>query len=135
MKTTTRELAKRFIALLCVLALVGASLSPAIAGMVATDQLIAAEQVQADRERLMATLSRDDVRQQLSAMGVNPAQAAERVSRMTDSEVAALNQRLDELPAGAGPSVLGVLLVVFIVFVITDAIGATDIFPFIRPVN
>jgi hypothetical protein len=135
MNTTTRELAKRFIALLCVLALVGASLSPAIAGMVATDQLIAAEQVQADRERLMATLSRDDVRQQLSAMGVDPAQAAERVSRMTDREVAVLNQRLDELPAGAGGSVLGVLLVVFIVFVITDAIGATDIFPFIRPVN
>lgn len=131
----TRELAKRFIALLCVMALLGASLSPAIAGMVGTEQLIAAEQVQADRERVLATLSRDDVRHQLSAMGVNPAHAEERVARMTDSEVAMLSQRLDELPVGAGPSVLGVLLVVFIVFVITDAIGATDIFPFIRPVN
>ena len=130
----TRECAKRLIAMLCVLALVGASLSPAIAGMVGTNQLIAAEQVHADRERLMATLSRDDVSQQLAAMGVDPAQAAERVSRMTDAEVAALNERLDELPAG-GNTVLGVLLVVFIVFVITDAIGATDIFPFIRPVN
>lgn len=130
----TREFAKRFTAMLCVLALLGASLSPAIAGMVGTDQLIAAEQMQADRERLMATLSRDDVREQLTALGVDPFQAEERVKRMTDAEVAALNQRLDELPAG-GASVLGVLLVIFIVFVITDAIGATDIFPFIRPVN
>lgn len=130
----TRNLTQRFIALLCVLALLGGSLSPAIAGLVGTDQLIAAEQAQADRERIMSTLSRDDVRQQLTAMGVDPAQAAERVKRMTDAEVAALNERLDELPAG-GASVLGVLLVIFIVFVITDAVGATDIFPFIRPVN
>ena len=130
----TREIAKRFIALLCVMALVGASLSPAIAGLVGTEQMIAAEQAQVDRERLLDTLSRDDVRSQLTALGVDPAQAAERVMRMTDAEVAALNERLDELPAG-GNTVLGVLLVVFIVFVITDAIGATDIFPFIRPVN
>ena len=39
----------------------------------------------------------------------------------------------DELPAGG--DVLGVILVVFIVFVITDVIGATDIFPFIKPVK
>jgi hypothetical protein len=129
----TREITKRFIALLCVVALLGASLSPAIAGLIGTDQLIAAEQVQADRERLLATLSRDDVRQQLSALGVDPAQAEARVARMTDAEVAALNQRLDELPVGAGPNILGILLVVFIIFVITDVIGATDIFPFIRP--
>ncbi|OOG24121.1 hypothetical protein B1C78_09345 [Thioalkalivibrio denitrificans] len=130
----TREITKRFIALLCVFALVGASLSPAIASMVGTDQMIAAEQAQVDRERLLETLSRDDVRNQLTAMGVDPAQAEARVMRMTDAEVAALNERLDELPAG-GNALLGALLIIFIVFVITDAIGATDIFPFIRPVN
>jgi len=36
------------------------------------------------------------------------------------------------MPAGEG--VGGVLLVVFIVFVITDVLGATDIFSFIRPI-
>jgi hypothetical protein len=52
---------------------------------------------------------------------------------MTDEEMAQLNQQIDELPAGG--DVLGILLVIFLVFVITDVIGATDIFPFIHPVN
>ena len=45
-------------------------------------------------------------------------------------------ERLAELPAGAGfETVLIVLLIIFIVFVITDAAGATDLFPFIHPVK
>jgi hypothetical protein len=129
----TIKFTKRLIAMLCVLALVGASLSPAIAGMVGTGELLATEQSLADRDRLLAALDRDEVRNQLTALGVDPAQAAERVARMTDAEVVALNERLDEMPAGAG--ILGVVALIFIVFVITDVIGATDIFPFIRPVN
>ncbi|MCK5383915.1 MAG: PA2779 family protein, partial [Gammaproteobacteria bacterium] len=58
----------------------------------------------------------------------------ERVASLSDSELARINQGIDSLNAG-GESVLGILLVIFIVFVITDVIGATDIFPFIRPVN
>jgi hypothetical protein len=124
---------KFMLALLCVLALAAGSFNTAFAGMVGTEQLLIAEQVQADRSQLLATLSRDDVRQELSRMGVDPLQAAERVARMTDAEIAALSEGIAELPAGSG--VLGVVLVVFIVFVVTDVIGATDIFPFIRPVN
>ena len=119
--------------LLCTLALLAGSLSSAFAGMVGTQQFLVAEQVQADRERLLSTLSRDDVRQQLSQMGVDPLQAAERVARMTDAEITTLSEGIADLPAGSG--VLGAVLVIFIVFVITDVIGATDIFPFIRPVN
>jgi hypothetical protein len=52
---------------------------------------------------------------------------------MTDQEVARLNQHLAELPAGG--DVLGVILILFIVFIITDMLGATDIFPFVKPVN
>ena len=121
------------LSLMCVLALLAGSITPAFAGLVGTEQLLIAEQVQADRERLLSTLSRDDVRQQLSQMGVDPRQAAERVARMTDAEIAALSEGLGELPAGSG--VLGAVLVIFIVFVITDAVAATDIFPFIRPVR
>ena len=53
---------------------------------------------------------------------------------MTDAEIAQINQRIAEMPAG-GSSVLGVLLIIFIVFVITDVLGATDIFPFIKPIK
>ena len=53
---------------------------------------------------------------------------------MTDAEIAQINQRLSSLPAGSS-SVVGAILIVFIVFVITDVLGATDIFPFIRPIR
>jgi hypothetical protein len=52
---------------------------------------------------------------------------------MTGDEIAQLNQQINELPAGG--DILGILVLVFIIFVITDVIGATDIFPFIHPVN
>jgi hypothetical protein len=52
---------------------------------------------------------------------------------LSDSQVVQIHQKIDEMPAGAG--IGGVILVVFIVFVITDLMGATDIFPFIRPMD
>ncbi|MCW9058976.1 MAG: PA2779 family protein [Gammaproteobacteria bacterium] len=125
--------AKFLLGLVCALALAAGSLSTAFAGMVGTEQLLVAEQVQMDREQLLATLSRAEVKQQLSDMGVDPLQAAERVTRMTDAEIAALSEGLGDLPAGSG--VLGAVVLIFVVFVITDVIGATDIFPFIHPVN
>lgn len=125
--------AKFLLGLVCALALAAGSFSTAFAGMVGTEQLLVAEQVQMDRVQLLATLSRADVKQQLSDMGVDPRQAAERVARMTDAEIAALSEGLGDLPAGSG--VLGAVVLIFVVFVITDVIGATDIFPFIHPVN
>lgn len=125
--------AKFLLGLVCALALAAGSFSTAFAGMVGTEQLLVAEQVQMDRVQLLATLSRADVKQQLGEMGVDPLQAAERVARMTDAEIAALSEGLADLPAGSG--VLGAVVLIFVVFVITDVIGATDIFPFIHPVN
>ncbi len=125
--------AKFLLGLVCALALAAGSLSTAFAGMVGTEQLLLFSKVQMDREQLLATLSRAEVKQQLSDMGVDPLQAAERVTRMTDAEIAALSEGLGDLPAGSG--VLGAVVLIFVVFVITDVIGATDIFPFIHPVN
>jgi hypothetical protein len=106
---------------------------PVQAAMVGTASVIHSESVRIDREQLAGMLEREEIRQQLQAMGVDPESARQRVAMMTDVEVASLNQRLQEVPAGS--DVLGVLLIIFVVFVITDAIGATDIFPFVHPVR
>jgi hypothetical protein len=66
-------------------------------------------------------------------MGVTQEQALQRVDRMTDQEVARLNQQLADLPAGG--DVLGVIVLFLVIFIITDIIGATNIFPFIHPVK
>jgi hypothetical protein len=73
------------------------------------------------------------VQAQLSSLGVNSADLNSRVNQMTPQEISQLNQRMTEQPAGSG--VVGIIVLVFLVFVITDVIGATDIFPFIHSIN
>jgi len=107
--------------------------SSAQAAMITNDIVIAQSQQQDARNELVRTVQREDVRQQLLDLGVSPAVVEDRINMMTPEEIAHLNQQIADLPAGG--DVLGVLLVIFIVFVITDIIGATDIFPFIKPVN
>ncbi len=73
------------------------------------------------------------IREQLLSNGVRDADATIRVSSLSDSQVRRIRQKFDEMPAGAGAG--GTVLVVFLVFVATDLMGATDIFPFIRPIE
>ncbi len=100
------------------------------AAMVGTDTLLESAQT---RDSLQQLLSREVAQQQLLALGVDPEWVVERTNSLSDSELARINRGIEQLNAGG--NVLGVLLLVFIVFVITDVIGATDIFPFIHPVN
>jgi len=72
-------------------------------------------------------LARDAVRGQLVGLGVDPRDAQARVASLTDGELAMLNQRIDTLPAG-GDSVFVVLGVVFLVLVILELVGVTNIF-------
>ena len=124
---------KRFISLLMVTALVGGQAMPLQAAMVGTDSVVQQQQSQFDREQLVQLLDRSEVQQQLVAMGVDVDDAKQRVAQMTDDEVQQLNAQLGELPAGG--DVLGIAFLVFLVFVITDIMGATDIFPFVHPVK
>jgi hypothetical protein len=126
-------LLKKFGALLLAVLFLGVQVVPVQAGMVDTAQALAAEQNRLDRDELASLLEREDLQRQLSALGVDVQHAKERVTALTDAEVARVNQRLAELPAGG--SALGVVLFIFIVFIITDALGATDIFTFVRPVK
>jgi hypothetical protein len=124
---------KRLLSLLLVAALVGGQALPLQAAMIGTDTLLQQHQSQLNREQLVQLLGRDEVQQQLQALGVDAADARARVAQLTDSEVQQLNARLAELPAGG--DVLSLAVLVFLVFVLTDVIGATDIFPFIHPVK
>lgn len=106
---------------------------PAQAGMVSTEQAIASTSASADRDRLGAFLSRDDVRLALTQQGVDADEAIARVQAMSDAEVAALAHRVDEAPAGAG--IVGALFTVFVILLVTDILGLTRVFSFTRPVR
>lgn len=102
------------------------------AAMVTTNSAIQTQQVQMDRAQILDLFAQDNLRTQLTQMGIDADQASDRIASMTDAEIMQLNERLKNMPAGEG--VGSVLLIVFIVFVITDMLGATDIFTFIRPI-
>jgi hypothetical protein len=104
------------------------------AAMIGTDQIIDQTDYSLTREKLLQFLDREAAQKQLQAWGVSPGWIKERVNKLTDMELARINQETGNLNAG-GDSILGVLLIIFIVFVITDVIGATNIFPFIHPVK
>jgi hypothetical protein len=72
------------------------------------------------------------MRERMQALGVSPQAARDRVDALNDEEVAALADRLDQLPAG-GTDVLTVALIVFLVLLLTDILGYTKIFPFTKP--
>lgn len=101
------------------------------AALVGTGQVAAVQASPDQRARVIGFLEREDVRQALQSHGVNPAEAKARVAALTDEEIASLDQRIGELPAG-GDSVLGILFAIFIILLITDILGFTKVFPFTR---
>jgi hypothetical protein len=118
---------KRFVSSLLIVCLAGLGL-PVQAGMLPT------EAANAERSRVLNVLDREDVRAQLQAHGVSPADVKARVAAMTDDEVAQLAGQIDSLPGG-GADVLGVILVVFIILLITDILGFTKVFPFTKSIK
>ena len=106
-------------------------LLPAQAAMIGNDQIVKQSLSHQTRDGLQQLFEQETAQQQLQAWGVNPDQIKSRIDSMTDAELARINQQVNDLQAGG--DVLGILLVIFLVFVITDIIGATDVFPFINP--
>ncbi len=66
------------------------------------------------------------------SLGVDSNDAVARINGMTESEIAKLNQELNQAPAGG---VVGAVLTVLAIIAILDLVGVTDVYPFIRPVN
>lgn len=99
---------------------------PANAAIVGTDQIVAETELDAQRAELNELLLRDDVRQQLIDMGVDVEHVQERIDHMTASELAQLDGKMEELPAGG---VLGAVLAVILILILLDVLGTTDVFP------
>lgn len=96
------------------------------AGLIGT-QAVATSAARADRvEAVQAVIMSEQVSAQLVALGVDPAWAAERVSSMTDTELAELQGSMDRMPAGAGA--VEIVGIVFIVLLILEFTGVIDIF-------
>jgi hypothetical protein len=114
-----------------------AGLQAAHAGMIATDAVaVEAQQASLDarRTQVLATLNRADVAQALQERGVDMDAARARVAALSDQELVALADQIDQAPAGAS-DVLGALIFIFVLLLVTDILGLTKVFPFTRSVR
>ncbi len=104
------------------------------AKMVTTDQVLEHADPGSDRERVESFILREDVQRQLVLLGINPEEAASRVASLSNEEIQQIAGRLDELPAGEGGIgvVVGAILIVFLILLVTDLLGLTDVFPFVN---
>ena len=104
------------------------------AALVGTSQILDQGNHDVDRDRLRVFLDRAEVRDQLEALGVDSDIAKARIDSLTNEEVADIVNRLDQLPAGGDgfATLVGAALLVFIILLITDLLGLTDIFPFVK---
>lgn len=108
------------------IALIATSL-PLRAGMIGTPQALAQDARNAHLTQVQTFIARDDVRSQMEALGVDSALAAERVAALTDSELQQLSTDIDNLPAGSG--VVELALVVLLILILLEIVGAINIFP------
>lgn len=103
---------------------------PASAKIVGTGELLTEQRADIDREALMSMLEREDVKSTLASMGVGEQDVRDRIQSLTPSELADFKQQLAEAPTGEG--VVGIIVLFLLVFIITDMLCATDIFPFVN---
>lgn len=98
-----------------------------VAGVIGSGDLISAEQRVERISRIEALVARADVAEQLQRFGVTAAVVSTRVQNLTDSELVELEQSIDGQIAGAD-SAVAVIGVVFLVLMILELVGVTDVF-------
>jgi hypothetical protein len=108
--------------------------SYAHAEMVSSSDAIDAYAAHADRNFLLGEIQRQEIRNKIQSLGVDPVEAEARLAALSDAEVSAIVSRLKDDPAGAdaGSSIIGAMVTVFIILLVTDLLCFTKVFNFTR---
>jgi hypothetical protein len=107
---------------------------PLLAAMVPTEATIYQIKAQDARDYLKTVISKNDIKKSLISQGIDPDEAKARVDSLSDSEVMEVADKIEQLPAGRGAigAVIAASVIVFLVLLITDILGYTDVFPFVK---
>ena len=104
------------------------------AGLIGTEAVYNTLQGEKSRSRITAFLDRQDVQKAFLENSIDPLQAEKRVASLTDQEVSQICKVLDQLPAGGDGvgAVVGAILLIFLILLLTDILGFTHVFPFVK---
>lgn len=89
-----------------------------------------ARSVDGEKTALLMTLASDDVVAEFAQQGIDAEMIVQRVNALTEQEVARLAKGLAEQPKGEG--FVSIFMLLFATLVVTDALGYTDLFPFVK---
>jgi hypothetical protein len=98
---------------------------PAGAGIVGTEQMVTQEARAVALDRIENVLAGEAVAAQLEAWGVAPEAVSVRLAALSDVELQRLATSMESDPAGGTLAVIGL---VFVVLIILEALGITNIF-------
>ena len=98
----------------------------ASAAPIGTQTLLEFEQRAARVDRIQSFLAEEHVRAKLIELGVSAEEVQSRIAALTDQELQMLNQHIDIQPAGG--NVLVVVGIVFVVLLILELVGVTNVF-------
>jgi hypothetical protein len=117
-----------------IMLLIATPYQPLLAAMVPTEATIYKIKAQDARDHLKTFISRDDIKNALISQGIDPDEAKARVDSLSDSEVIEVADKIEQLPAGGGAvgAVIAASVIVFLVLLLTDILGYTDVFPFVK---
>ena len=99
---------------------------PSFAGTIDTSYLIDADTRATSLDRIEAFMAQQGVAEQLQKLGVEQSIIEERLQGMTTAELVTLEDRLESEIAGG--DALAVVGTVFLVLLILELVGVTDIF-------
>ncbi len=101
---------------------------PAVSGaaIITTQEALSISAAAEREQRVRDYLARDEVAAELARYGVDAAAAAARVERLTEAELAELTGRIETLEAGG--DAVGIIGAVFLVLIILELVGVTDVF-------
>lgn len=103
-----------------------AAVPVAQANLLGTEVMIQSDARAARVAHVRDLLAQEQIAAQMVALGVDPAAAQARVASLTDAELASLEGKLENLPAGGG--VLAVIGIVFLVLLVLELVGAINLF-------
>ena len=102
--------------------------SSVFAAMVGTETLLVNQNTLDARGQLRSFLDRKDVQSELTARGIDPAEAKARVDSLSDAEVMQIADKIDGLPAGGDfwGTLVFVTLIILLTLLVLEILGYTD---------
>ncbi|MFC1876850.1 PA2779 family protein [Thermodesulfobacteriota bacterium] len=106
----------------------------ALAKLISTETVIELGRAHEARMYVNSVLAHEEVKTALISQGIDIKEAEARIFSLTDAEIVSLADQIETAPAGGSAVgvIVGAAVLAFIVLLITDILGYTDIFPFIK---